>query len=169
MAADIRRGSKVCLGAETFVHPNQGQEAIRIVLETAFLAERFERRARGFQIVAHFADPGIGQHGQFVNVSVFPLVLLRKLLAASPPILRSSGQKQPKRFFKFQMRHGLARKLYLADGHELAGAAFGILRQVQNPAQVHEGHFVVGGTSMDLRPAQNRLRELATDVLDFGE
>jgi hypothetical protein len=77
--------------------------------------------------------------------------------------------KEPEDFLQAELRRGLARQAKLAERQKLARVAFGILREVQDRTELHHGGLVVGRPGVNLGPAADRLRELATSVFDLGK
>jgi hypothetical protein len=151
------------------VEAKEGQHPVRVRLEAALLPERLQDRAGPLQVSGELGDPGVRQHGQLEQRAIAPAGLARQALALGAGLLWPPRQEEAEGGLQLQVLQGLAARRELAQGDELVRAALGVLGQVQDRAQGHQPHFIMRGAGVELRPAGDRLRDLAADVLDLGE
>src|SRR5262252_5475844 len=88
--ADVDGALEPFRRSDPLVEGHQSDEPIEVGLEAALASESLEDLAGGWQIAAHLADPGFGEHREPVDRDIAPVVALRHLAAHGARLLRTA-------------------------------------------------------------------------------
>ena len=167
--ADVDRLLEILRAAEDLVDAHQGQGAVGVAGEAALVAQLLQHLRRPLGVAGKLGDPGLGEDRELVDVAVLLVALGGQAGAGGAGVVRPQGHEEAEGALQLEQRRRLAPELVLPQGEELAGAALGVLGELQHAGEAHPRPLAFEGQGADLRPAGDGGRELAADVLDLGQ